>query len=324
MQKFQFAKADSILAKFNRDFKGLNISELDAVEWIGEALGFMKIVTASEHAVAFYEVKNYHTEIPFGMHYITQIARNNDWEGEQSNQLCVIDTIDSLTGECDFEDNRCIDNLVNAHTDCQGKLIGDYEPAYYRPFFDLQYEYLGWAHSRTRQSKYSTVTLANHTFFNTLVCKEEGMEDLYTDGCRGDEYTIAGDSLRFNFESGFVAIAYTRTMLDKDTGYPMIPDDESARAAITYYLGWKFKEQECWNHREGSCQLADRAEQHWLKYVKQFKNKAKMPTGVDQHQRLANQGNYLIPPRNRTFGFFGNLGSPEKRRFNTPNRRTYY
>lgn len=317
MQKYQFIKANSILAKFDRDFKGLNISELDAIEWIGEALGFMKIVSASEHAISFYEVKNYQCDIPFGMHYITQIARNNDWSSVDTTESCLFDTIGLLTDEeCDCVNCECSQLSETIMENCQGRLSCDAEPVYYRPFFDLQYEYFDWLNSKARTSKYTLVTLSNHTFFNTLVCKEEGFEDLYNQECRGDEYTIAGNQLRFSFESGFIAVAHTRTMLDEETGYPMIPDDESARAAITYYLGWKFKEQECWNHREGACQLADRAEERWLKYVKQFKNKAKMPTGIDEHYNLMQQGRYLIPPQKRVYGFFGNLGKAEDRTFN--------
>ena len=151
------------------------------------------------------------------------------------------------------------------------------------------------------------------------------MEDVYCRDCKDrDEYTIVQDQLRFNFQTGFIALAYIRQMIDNETGYPMIPDDESARTAITYYLGWKIKEMEAWNHREGAMQLAQIAEQHWLKYIKQFKNKAKMPTGVDQYQNLMEQSNYLIPNHNRYYGFFGKLGTAENRTFNGPRKITNY
>lgn len=321
MQKYPFIKIDSVLAKFNRDFRGLAIEKIDAVEWIAEALGFMKVESASRHNVSFVVVENFHCDIPKGLHFITQIARNNEWINPNDSEMCVLSTVDSLCQEC--QDDICtLPTPVQIVEDLQGNLVGNYEPVYYRPYFNLQYEYLGWASSITRKRKFTPVVLANHSFFDTLVCKESGMEDLYcTDCMTGDEYTIAGDQLRFNFKDGFIAIAHTGSMLDDETGYPMIPDDESARAAITYYLGWKFKENEAFNHREGAAQLAQAAEQRWLKYVKQFKNKAKMPNGVDQYQNLANQGNYLIPPRHRQYGFFGNLGKEEVRRFNHPNRR---
>ena len=80
-------------------------------------------------------------------------------------------------------------------------------------------------------------------------------------------------------------------------------------------------EQEKWNHREGAMGLAKDAEDKWLKYKIQFKNKTLMPTGIDEHQNLMNQGNHLIPPRNRYFGFFGNLSKAENLHHNNYNSR---
>jgi len=317
MQKFQFVKIDSILSKFQRDFKGLDINEDDAIEWIGEALGFMKIVSASEEAIAFIEIKNYHVSIPTGLHYITQIARNNDWQKPADNEYCLNEVIENLACQTEKE-------VINTE-DCQGKVTWNKEQVYYRPRLDLQFPFVNWISSSFKKAKYTPVRLANHSFLNTLVCKEKDMEDVYCRDCKDrDEYTIVQDQLRFNFQTGFIALAYIRQMIDSETGYPMIPDDESARAAITYYLGWKIKEMEAWNHREGAMQLAQIAEQHWLKYIKQFKNKAKMPTGVDQYQNLMEQSNYLIPNHNRYYGFFGKLGTAENRIFNGPRKITNY
>lgn len=313
MQKFQFVKIDSVLAKFKRDFRGLDISEIDAIEWIGEALGFMKLPSASEEAVAFIEVKNYQADLPTGLHYITQIAKNNNWCGPEDNVDCITNTIGALstgtpTSPINFED-------------CQGSLLcTDGEPVYYRPLLDLQYEYGGWAHSYARRTQYTPVRLANHSFFDTLVCKEPEFEHLYCKDCLDtDQYDIVQDQLRFNFKEGLIAVAYIRQMIDSETGYYMIPDDEYARAAITYYMGWKVKEQEAWNHREGSMQLAQMAKASWESYIKKFKNKAKMPSGVDQYQNLMEQSKYLLPNDRRYYGFFGKLGTAENRVFNGNN-----
>ncbi len=143
------------------------------------------------------------------------------------------------------------------------------------------------------------------------------MENLYS-SCQ-DEYTIVQDQLRFSFKEGFVALAYLRQVTDEETGYPMIPDDESAKAAITYYLAWKFKQREAYNHREGAAQLSVDAEQHWLKYIKQFKAKTKMPSTIDDLEDLKNESNYIIPRRRRYDNFFGKLGTAEQRPFNNPN-----
>lgn len=280
MQKFQFVTVDTILAKYHRDFRGLGINNDDAIEWIGEALGFIKIASASEEAVAFLEVRNYQAVIPAGLHYIIQIARKNDWHPTSTDcsQEYIQDAIQDTNSEIEVSN--------------------------YSPSFNLKQSYRNLGTNRYYNSDFTPVRLADDSFFNSLVCSlPEEAEGIYKASI--DEYTIVQDNLRFNFKDGYVAVAYSRQMMDCETGYPMVPDDESAKAAITYYLGWKFKEREYFNHREGAGPLADRAEQRWLKYVKQFKNKAKMPTGVDQYQNLADQHRYLVPTKNRYYGFFG-------------------
>lgn len=326
-QRFQYVTVDTILSKYLRDFRGTELNEDDAIEWIGEALGFMKMSALSEEAVAFIEVKNYQATLPNGLHYIIQIAKNNAWTPTDTN-VCTPATIveelvppapDSSTVPC----SGCSSGLVPV--DCQGDIIGDTEVGYYRPYFDLQYEYLGWVHSKSFRTKFTPVRLANHSFFNTLVCETEQNKGLYNNtNYLADEYTIVGDQLRFSFKEGYIALAYLRSKVDSENGYPMVPDDESAKAAITYYLGWKTQERECWNHREGSCQLAEKAEQRWLKYIKQFRNKAKMPWGTDEYEDLMEQSNYVLPRNKRYYGFFGKLGRAEDRIFNDPNFTNKY
>lgn len=320
MQRYQFTTVDTILAKYYRDFRGLDINEGDAIEWIGEALGFMKMVSASEEAMSFFEVKNYQAALPNGLHYIIQLARDNRWS--RSDECCpeaIIKEITSIpTGSC-----GCGPVNPGVLLNCDGEIIGEHEIAYYRPYFDLQYEYLGWANRRPYlTTQWSPIRLANHSFFNTLVCRTPEMEGIYQGST--DEYTIVQDHVRFNFKEGFVAMAYVRQMIDVNTGYPMVPDDESAKAAITYYLAWKIKQREAYLHREGAKGLADDAENKWYKYIKQFKNKTNMPQGTDQYQNLADQSRYLIPRHHRYYGFFGKLSNVEQRPFDDPMRRTRF
>ena len=324
-QRFQYVTVDTILSKYLRDFKGLDLNEDDAIEWIGEALGFMKLASASEEAIAFLEVKNYQAPLPNGLHYIIQVARNNAWSSTPPVSCTPKAIIEDITPEevTVLECGGCNASGIVA-LDCQGNIIGDTEVAYYRPYFDLQYEYMGWAHSRASKG-FTPVRLANHAFFNTLVCKTDDTQGIYRGNSGGsDEYSVVDTQLRFSFKEGFIALAYLRQRVDAETGYPMVPDDESAKAAITYYLGWKMKEREAWNHREGASQLAQLAEAHWLKYIKQFKNKAKMPFGTDEYEDLRQQSTYLLPRQSSYFGFFGNLGQGEQRNFNDPSSRNRY
>lgn len=319
MQKYQFIKVDSILAKYHRDFKGLGLDEGDAIEWIGEALGFMKIVGAAEEAVAFLEVKNHQAPIPNGLHYVIQIAKYNGYDSIPENCGCTPEEVitnlscESNSGSpCSDCNDGWTSNLVPI--DCDGEIIGDYEVAYYRPFFDLRYEYMDWVYSDYYKNRFTPVRLADHTFFNSVVCRIPETENNSLYHTTRDEYTVVQDYLRFNFKEGFVALSYLRQIIDPETGYPMIPDDEAARNAITYYITWKIKQREWYvNNREGSRAQSVDAEQHWLKYKRQFSAKTKMPSTVDDMQDLMEQSTYLIPRRRDYYSFFGKLTEAEVR-----------
>lgn len=321
MQRYQYIPIDSILAKYHRDFRGVGITEDDAIEWIAEALGHVKMANVSEEALCFIEVKNFQADLPKGLQYIVQIARNTEYDTDPLNASAEVVINKVKEEEVNSED--CIDcdsqysDLVAV--DSNGEPIGDYSVAYYRPYFDLKYEYDKYRNSSFFKRSFAPVRLSDHSFFNSLVCREEEAENLYSSS--EYEYTIVQDKLRFSFREGFIVVAYLRHPIDTSTGYPMIPDDESIRAAVTYYLGWKVKERECWNHRQGSCQLADKAEMRWLKYVKQFKNKTKMPYGADQYENLKQGSMYILPNNKRYYGFFGNLNRGESRRYGNPDNR---
>lgn len=315
MNKFQYIPIDNILGKFNRDFRGLDIHETDAIEWIGDALGYMKIPSGMEESVAFVEVVNHQIDIPRGLQYIMHIAQANTWTGDN---LCTQEVEENL-----FPDVECKPDCdINIQfVDELGQPIFDEVESNPRPYFDLQYEYDPFMRSSYYQQTYSPVLLANHSFFNTLVCQDPNFSDLYRNSNMYEEYSPQGNKIRFSFESGYVAIAFLKQKMD-DNGYPMIPDDEYARSAITYFLLWKIKEREEYLHREGAAALAAKAQRQWESYILKFKNKAKMPKGAAQYQNLANQSRYLIPRNNKFYGFFGNLGHLENRPFNDSDHRT--
>lgn len=324
MQRYQYIPIDSILAKYHRDFRGVGITEDDAIEWIAEALGHIKMPGVSEESVWFTEVKNYQADLPTGLQYVVQVARSLDYDEDPLNCSAenIVKNIEAETTETTDTDCLDCDSQYSSDmiaVDSDGTIIGDYEVAYYRPFFNLQYEYGNYRQSEYFRRNYVPVRLSNHSFFNSLVCREEEANKLYFN--TEDEYTLVNNKLRFSFKEGFIALAYLRHPVDMETGYPMIPDDESARAAITYYLGWKVKERECWNHRQGSCQLANKAEMRYLKYIKQFKNKTKMPYGADQYENLKQGSMYILPNNKRYYGFFGNLGRGEDRKYGNPDNR---
>jgi hypothetical protein len=334
-----FTSVDRVLAKLYRELK-TDFNDNDVIEWIGEALDFLKVHAVTEQAVAFIEVNNYECELPNGFLTVLQIARNQNWSKENDQCLCPCtvttevvqdgNTTTTTTVEvgsgCTTCDQDCPKPNMPVPLNCQGEPMTDYDLAYYRPYFDLQWAYNGWVNSEYYFNNYTPVRLADNTFFKSIVCKEQNHDAIYH-SCR-DEYTIVGHGqdrkLRFSFKEGSIALAFEKSVIDRDTGYPMIPDQISFITAITYYVQWKIAAQLDWEGREGFARKAENAERRWLKYARQAKNWAKMPKTLDDYQDLLEQSHYLIPNHKRFYGFFGNLNQPENRSFNNPDRYNHF
>jgi hypothetical protein len=308
----QYVTLDRILSKIYRDLGIEEISETDVIEWSGEALEAIGAISLYEEAVAFVEVNNYQADLPNGLHAIIQIARNNHWTKE-NKECCTIQAIAEAEEES-TSPSACTtcggftDQLVPV--DCNGHLIGDVEIAYYRPYFDLKWEYSGWMNSNYNKEHYTPVRLSNHSFFSTLVCHED--EGLYH-SCR-DEYTIAGDKLRFSFKEGSVAIAYYRQVTDPETGYPMVPDDYSVTTAITMYITMKYMGRMWYTGREGYADKYQKAEQDWHWYCRQAGNAAIAPYGADEFESMLESRINLIPNVNKYYNYFGKTGNTNRLR----------
>lgn len=314
MSELQYTSVDRIIAKFHRDLGQTDINESSLIEWIGEALEFLKVPQIQEQSVAFLEVENHHAEIPNGFQMVLQIARNNEWVKEEKNKctpkVIINEISDNIENneEC-LDCGGCIDKTII--TDCNGYIIENGEIVDYRPSFDLKFNYQHWLNNRFYKSKYTPVRLSNHTLYNSIVCKQK------VDECIGciDEYTIIGTTekrIRTSFQEGSIAMAYLKNATDKKTGYPLIPDEISYITAITYYIKWKISEWYQWNGRQGSESMAQDNERKWLKYCRQAKNNAKMPKSIDDFQDLLEQTHYLIPNHKKYYGFFGNLGKSQQ------------
>lgn len=319
-RKLQYISLDRIISKIYRDLGIEEISETDVIEWCGEALEFIGAITLYEEAVAFIEIENHQAQLPNGLHSIIQVARNNKWVKNEKN-ICPANIL------LDCEDLKtCVNNSSTIPTpipiDCNGTPIMEYELAYYRPYFDLQYEYYGWMSSNIYKQSYTPVRLANHTFFNTIVCEED--PKIYQNNCNiVDEYTIVGDKIRTSFKDGFIALSYYRQKIDPESGYPMIPDEVSVITAITYYITWKYMARMWYMGREGYSDKMQHAEQQWQWYCKQAGDKQMMLHGIDEHQNFTENRFQLIPRRNKYYGFFGKLGRQENTSFKDPNRRNF-
>ena len=292
----------SLLARVGRN-TDLNLSETDMIEWAGEALSAIDANPQYEEAVCFVEVRDHKCLLPSGLQNIIQIARNRCFT-EEPLTACPVAVVEEAEGE-------------PVPLDCHGTPISTYELSYYRPYYDLIYEYQGWSGSTLYQSCYTPVRLADHTFFTAVVCQED--PKIYQ-SCT-DEYKIMSPYIWFSFESGFVAIAYNKTKLD-ESGIPLIPDSYAYQEAITRYIRYRVAQLKFDRMEKGSDSYLIKAESDWHWYCKQAKME-QFKFNLDQNQNSLDRGSYYLPRQHSYYGFFGTLAAPEMRNWNRNNYRGY-
>lgn len=294
-RNYKYISLDRILSKVYRDIGMEEVSETDVIEWSGEALEFMSVVSIYEEAIAQVEINNHQGDLPFCLQIIRQVARDNYYEKKDACK------------EEKKEDKKIEPQPNVGCTECGERIIKEVQPDSYfnaNPFMFLTTDYY--------KEHYTPVRLSNHTFFNSLVCVED--VDIYK-SCI-DEYTIVEDKIRTSFEEGLVLISYYRQKIDPETGYPMIPDTISLISAITYYITWKYFQRLWYMGREGMSDKMQQAEERWLKYCKQATSEFKMLSGIDEHQNfMESRFNNLIPNRKQYYGYFGNLSRLQRLNF---------
>jgi len=326
MKQIGYTSVNRILSKLRRDLGESNLHESDVIEWTGEALDAIGAVTMLEEKVAFIEVVDFEVDLPPNTDSIIQVAINNEWVEGETNECCapieVAETFceDGVADDCDTvpcEDSKCI--LV----DDTGTPIYTKDLYEYKPNINVIAEYFNWVSSEYYVSKWTAVRLKDHSFFNSVVCRENDYQDIYQNS--KNEYTVIGhkNKLRFSFKTGYVAIAYTTPILDEN-GYPMIPDHYSFTTAVTKYITMKIMERAWYSGREGYDRKVVKSEKDWQWYCKQAGNRAMMPRGVDEYQNMLDMSSYLLPRVHRYNQFFRDLSSPENRRYNDPDRRNHY
>lgn len=305
-----FVTVNRILSKV----KTSEISEAEIIEWIGDALELIGTVRILEEAVAFIEVKNYQCQLPNNIHSIIQIARNKSWTPAHCE--CTPATVTTSIEECKAEkvipqSGDCLSCLGDAvWLDCNGTPIVEYDTAYYRPYFDLLSEYYGWTNSKMYREQFTPVRLKTGNFFGTVptVNSQEGREI--------DEYTVVERAvLRFNFKEGQVAVAHYKYPIDKETGYPLIPDSISHIKAILSYISLRKAEIDFDSGRQGAESRVNYYSQQWDWYCGQASGQDMMPQGIDEHQNLLDQRRRLLP-RDNYFSFFKKASNPENRFWN--------
>jgi len=315
MSAIQYQSVKRVLARIHSDVAIEGLQEDDMLEWIGEALDDMLAPSDMQNTVSFIEVRDHQCMIPQNLHSIIQIAKNNCYGSVDS----VVDTPESDLPEAIETDSKYIVKFPKI-LDCKGNVLGEYKLAYYteRDYTHLS-DFNVWQDSPVQKRCYVPIRLSNHTFFNTVVCKEDNWDDMYS-SCT-DEYTVQSPYLVFSFREGVIALSYNTLMTDED-GFPMIPDHASYTRALIAYVRYKMT-MRMFDQNMRSGNQVGKAESDWHWYVGQARIHSLSLKSVDERENMKNQRSYLLPRQHRYFGFFGGMGHPEVKSFNRSHHSRY-
>jgi len=312
MSAVKYQSIQRVLARIHSDLGFDNMQEDELIEWIGEALDDTLAPSDMGTAVAFVEVRDHQCMIPKDLHSIIQIAKNNC----HSN---LTNEVDDDLPEAEETTNKYVVKFPKI-LDCNGNVLGNYKLAYYteRDYTHLS-DFKVWQDSPVQERCYMPVRLSNHSFFNTIVCKEEEWDNLYS-SCV-DEYTVEAPYLMFSFREGVIALSYNTLKTDEE-GLPMIPDNSSFTRALTSYVRYKITMKMFDQGIRTQGQVV-KAETDWHWYCAQARTYSLSIKSVDERENMKNQRGYLLPRQNRYFGFFGGMGHPEIRSYHRSHHRRY-
>lgn len=296
-RNIKYVSLDTVFSKLYRDMGVQEISEIDVVEWCGEALELIGAVKLYEESVDIIKIKNHQAELPNWLHSIIQVAKIIDYK-EKENITLEESNTDSIQIIIDYKPCDCEDTLpkpLGITCNCSKT----------------------WFYNNFKNGNLKPIRLANHSFFNSLVCNED--LELYNSFCCNDEYTIVDNKIRTSFKEGTIALAYYKQKVDKKTGFPLIPDSVDIITALSWYVTYKYCLRLWFKHREGYGDKIQYAESQWQWYCKQASTNLMMIYGIDEHQNFLEDRFNLIPKRDKYYSFFGKLGRSQNLKFKHTN-----
>ena len=124
------------------------------------------------------------------------------------------------------------------------------------------------------------------------------------------QYMTKPGYIMTNIPTGFVKIAYYAIYCDEE-GMPMIPDLESYKEAITWYITMKYYYPKYLKGQINQSQYYD-MKRSWNYYRKQAYGEAMMPSNVDDLESIKNIWNKLYPEIDDHDLFFSTTGDEQR------------
>lgn len=301
----------SIKRVINKVFTDLNLGDGDhripdmlqwaseAVEKIGAFPYFEMKVTGRDSTPAL-QLIDYQTKVPMGANKIIQI-------GYSTNSTGPFYPMRYATGSFDYNPLKPIDSTNSTEVFSDNDLV-----VLAMDVYNISYESaLNKLNTEDDTKQLMTSLLRNKSGINQT--NPRGGETK----AEGYTYVINGGYIKTNQRDGYLMVSYQAIPLDTD-GYPLIPDDESFKEAIYWYIVTKLYYPDWKEGRIRDAVYYD-SKRSWNFYCKQAYGNALMPN-ADMMESIKNTWLRLIPDISAHDTFFTKQGDSEKY-FNQDNPR---
>jgi hypothetical protein len=298
---YKYTSSKTVIAKV---FADLNLQEAvhrtsDFQEWIGEGLEKIGAVTqyivktAGKEGEPLLVLDNYQAQLPFDFDKLIQV-------GYSSNSTGPFSPMRYATGSFDF--NRTLtDSTVYDST------IGDTQLVQLvMSLYDLDYT--------SALTKINTEP-ALRQLLTSLVTSTSLTEELEggTNFTNDLTFVITNNYIKTNISTGYILMSYLATAIDQE-GYPMIPESESFKEALYWYINMKLMYPE-WAYGRIRDAVYYHAEFKWNFYRKQAYAEGLLPD-AEKLEMIKRTWLRLVPSLDEHSTFFSTMGQSE-RRYNT-------
>ena len=294
----RMVSSKEIVAKAIADY---NLTEdemkiTDIKSWLAEGMELIGSVNQMDHKVAILRIKDYQCQLPCDLQRLNSVAfsfcENGGWFPAKRT-----------TGTFSVFDKKCGGG-------CCQMLLQD------KTLFPLVRNIFGFTTDKQALDKLNEDDGLRKTLSTLIneytVCSRNGKLKGVVGGTNFSntiQYDVKPQHLIFNIRDGFVKISYHAIYTDDD-GMPMIPDIQSYREALIYWLGTKMLYAK-WIKGEVPSNIYNQIKSSWNFYRKQAYAESLLPN-QDEMSNIKKTWTTLVPVIDEDETFFSTTGDKEE------------
>ena len=294
----RLVSSKEIVAKAIADYnlREDEIKITDIKSWLAEGMELIGSVNQMDHKVSILKITDYQCKLPCDLQRLNSVAfsfcKNGGWFPAKRT-----------TGTFSVFDKHC-------NSSCCEMLIQDATLIpLVKNMFNLTNDKQALDKLNEDDNLRNTLSILINDY---TVCSKNGKSHNVTNNTNFSntiQYDVKPQYLVFNIRDGYCKISYHAIYTDDD-GMPLIPDMQSYREALIYWLGTKMLYSK-WIKGEIPSNIYNQIKSSWNFYRKQAYAESLMPN-QDEMTNIKNTWHTLVPEIHEENTFFSTTGDREE------------